>query len=309
MEEIVFLFPGQGSQSVGMCKDILDNYPEITNNYFTQASEVVGFDLQELCFTGPEDKLNNTKFTQPAIFTVSYILTQILKQHDIEPAAACGHSLGEYTALCAAGVYSFSDGVLLVKNRGQLMAEAVPEGQGSMAAVIGLGQDQVSQICQQVSGILEIANLNSPGQIIISGEMAAIKKGMELAEEKGAKKVIELNVSGPFHSSLMAPVQEKLKKVLDKIELSSPRIPVVGNASAAYLESVSDIRTELLAQLTQSVRWIESMELFIEEGYEKYIEPGPGRVLRGLMRRIDRSAQVFSLTKPGQLDKICEKLN
>ncbi len=305
-EKIAFIFPGQGSQSVGMGQELIANYSE-AEPIFEKAEDILGFDLQELCFNGPKTKLNNTKYTQPAVFTISYIIYQILNKQGIEPEIVAGHSLGEYSALAAAGAFSFEEGLKLVQIRGRLMDEET-RAEGSMAAIIGLSPEEVDSICEDVQGILEVANYNSPQQIVISGQKSAVKDGMDLAEEKGAKKTVELNVSGAFHSSLMAPVQEKMRDIIETTNIDDTEIPVVLNISAESVTGKPEIKKELLLQLTNSVQWQKSIEFMINEGVETFIEVGPGRVLRGLLRRIDRSVTCYSTRSGQKISKIKEKV-
>ncbi len=302
--KIGFIFPGQGSQFVGMGKNIVEKFPE-SNTIFEKSKQILNYDLKKLCFEGPVEKLNNTRYTQPAIFTISYIIFSYLKSNNIYPAMTAGHSLGEYSALCAAGSFSFEEGLYLVHKRGQLMDSAVPEGEGSMAAIIGLEKNIILDFCNEVNGILEIANINCPGQIIISGDKKALKTGMEIAKNRGARKVIELNVSGPFHSSLMEPVQKKLNEEINNIKIKSPEIPVIANVSAKFINNKEQVKKELLTQLTGTVCWEESMELMINKNINIFVETGPGKVLKGLMRRINRKVKVFGTKNP---DEIIEEL-
>ena len=303
MNNLAFIFPGQGSQSVGMGQSILSNY-DIAQKIMQQANNILNFNLKQLCLNGPSEKLNNTRNTQPAIFTVSYISYKILIKNGINPSIMAGHSLGEYSALAAAGAFSFEDGLKLVRQRGILMDEALPEGEGTMAAVIGLKKAEVEKICSQTEGILEIANLNTPHQIVISGEKNAIQNGIKKAEKRGAKKVVELNVSGAFHSSLMKPIQNQFKNIINKVEINKPDIPVIANISAKSISTKKDIKNELLNQLNHSVRWVETINNIENRDINTFIEVGPGRVLKGLLRRIDRSATVYNTKDNKNLEKI-----
>ncbi|MFW6306349.1 MAG: ACP S-malonyltransferase [Bacillota bacterium] len=307
MNKIAFLFPGQGSQYVGMGKELVSVFPD-AKEIMDKANSILDFNVEKLCFEGPEVKLNNTEYTQPAIYTISYIVNMILNKKEIYPDMVAGHSLGEYSALASAGVYDFEDGLKLVRNRGQIMKNTVPDNMGSMAAIIGLSDEKLLLICQQVEGICEVANYNSPGQIVISGEKDTIDKACKMADENGAKKTVKLDVSGPFHSSLMKPAEEKFEVVLSNIEIKRPKFPVVANVTADIVESPSEIKELLLKQLSGSVRWVESIELMKSRGVETFIEVGPGRVLKGLLRRIDRSLNAYNVQDIKSLDKLLNKM-
>lgn len=308
MSKLAFVFPGQGSQYVEMGKDFYENY-DLAKEYFEKANNILGFDLKDLCFNGPEEKLTETQNTQPAIFTVSMIAYELLKSQGIEPEMVAGHSLGEYAALCAAGVFDFETGLKLVRKRGELMSSAVNDGsEGTMAAIIALDQSKIEEICNQVDGICELANINSPMQIVISGEKEAVKEAMELASEAGAKKVIELNVSSAFHSQLMEPAKNKLKSYIESIDFNDPVIPVVANSTANIVKEKDEIILALEKQLTSPVRWVESMELMGEQGIDLALEVGPGRVLKALMRRIDRSIKTYNVEDKASLEKAVKKI-
>lgn len=305
---IAFVFPGQGSQYVEMGKDFYDNY-EVAREYFDKANEILDIDLKKLCFEGPEDKLTETQNTQPAIFTVSMIAYEILKAEGIEPKMVAGHSLGEYAALCSAGVFDFETGLKLVRKRGELMASAVSEGsKGTMAAIIALKRDKIEEICSEVEGVCELANINSPIQIVISGEEKAVHSAMEKAEEAGAKKIVELNVSSAFHSQLMEPAKNKLEEYINTIEFNDPEVPVIANSTADFVENREEIVAALKEQLTNPVRWVESMELMGENDIELALEVGPGRVLKSLMRRIDRSIKTYNVQDQASLEKAMKKI-
>ncbi|MCF8000708.1 MAG: ACP S-malonyltransferase [Halanaerobiales bacterium] len=306
--QVAFVFPGQGSQYVEMGKDFYDNF-ELARNYFDKANEILDIDLKELCFEGPEDELTETQNTQPAIFTVSMIAYNLMKEKGVEPSMAAGHSLGEYAALCAAGVFDFETGLKLVRKRGELMASAVSEGsKGTMAAIIALDRKKIEKICEEVNGVCELANINSPMQIVISGEVDAVHEAMEKADEAGAKKVVELNVSSAFHSQLMEPAKNKLKDYINNINFNNPEIPVIANSTADFVETDKEIVSALEKQLTNPVRWVESMELMGDNDVELAFEVGPGRVLKTLMRRIDRSIKTYNIQDKASLEKALKKI-
>ncbi len=300
--KIAFIFPGQGSQHIGMGKDLLENYKE-AENIFSKANKILGFDIKKLCIEGPEDELNNTCNTQPALFTVSMIINNILRDRGIIPDVLAGHSLGEYSAFCSAGAFSFSEGIKLVRKRGNFMNQALAPGEGSMAAIIGLKKEKIESLCSNIEEVVEIANFNTPSQIVVSGTAAGIKEIIKSASNEGAKKVVELDVSGPFHSSLMKPARDNLQKALKQIDFKQIEIPVVVNAHARYVNDIDQIKKALLAQLVSSVLWVDSMELMIENGIKVFVEVGPGRILKGLMRRIDRSVDVYSVNDVKSLHK------
>jgi [acyl-carrier-protein] S-malonyltransferase len=307
-DNIAFVFPGQGSQYVEMGKDFYDNY-EVARKYFDKANEILDIDLKKLCFEGPEEELTETQNTQPAIFTVSMIAYEILKAEGIEPKMVAGHSLGEYAALCSAGVFDFETGLKLVRRRGELMASAVSEGsKGTMAAIIALKRDKIEEICSEVEGVCELANINSPIQIVISGEEKAVHAAMEKADEAGAKKIVELNVSSAFHSQLMEPAKNKLEDYINTIEFNDPEVPVIANSTADFVKNREEIVAALKEQLTNPVRWVESMELMGENDIELALEVGPGRVLKSLMRRIDRSIKTYNVQDQASLEKAMKKI-
>ncbi|MFN2340636.1 MAG: ACP S-malonyltransferase [Halanaerobium sp.] len=306
-DNLVFMFSGQGSQYVGMGKELYENY-EAAKKVLDEANQILDFDLKEMIFNGPEADLNNTKNTQPAIYTVSAMVKAVLNENGLQAAAAAGHSLGEYSALQAVGVLSFADGLKLVRRRGELMDQADPDGKGTMAAVIGLADEEVEAVLEEIEGIVRIANYNSPGQVVISGEVEAVGQAEELLTEKGAKRVIPLSVSGAFHSPLMEPAKEELKNTIEAVEFNDAEIPLIANVTADYVKTSSEIKEALIKQLNNSVRWVETIELFKKDGYEDYVEVGPGRVLKGLMRRIDRSLNAYNVEDEKSLKKTLKKL-
>ncbi|HAR61857.1 MAG: [acyl-carrier-protein] S-malonyltransferase [Candidatus Margulisiibacteriota bacterium] len=274
-----FVFPGQGSQFVGMGKDLPNQ------EIFDQANNVLGFDLKQLCLNGPEDALKLTQNAQPAIFTVSYMQ---FKLQEVQPDIVAGHSLGEYTALCAAGVLDFETALTLIRVRGQLMEKAVPAGQGTMAAILGMDQESLKKVCDSVDGKAQIANYNSPGQIVISGTTDAIKKCCILISDTYGKKAIPLPVSGPFHSQLMKPAAEQFRDYLDKAPFNEPKIPIIMNVTADYLTSASLTKELLVKQLYSSVLWQQSIEKMLTAGVVTFTEIGPGKVLSGLINKIKK---------------------
>lgn len=285
-----FVFPGQGSQAVGMGKNLAEKHLDL-------ASEILGFDLKQLCYEGPEEKLKKTEITQPAILTVSVAAYEFLKSKNVPtPAAVAGHSLGEYSALVAAEALAFEDAVKIVHLRGKFMQEAVPPGEGSMAAIIGLNKKQVEECCLKASelGTVAPANINSPGQIVISGKSEAVNQAIENCKTAGAKRAVPLSVSAPFHCSLMQPAADKLKIELDKIKLSDGKIPLVANATAEYVKGAGEIKNLLIKQVTAPVLWQESVQKMISNGISRFIEVGPGNVLAGLIKRVDRGLEVKS---------------
>jgi len=294
LAKTAFLFPGQGSQFVGMAKDLYDNYDEIKKIYKT-ADEIMETSLSKICFDGPEEDLKQTKYTQPAIFVHSIAVLELLKQKGISPAASAGHSLGEYSALVAAESLSFEDGLKLVKIRGESMQQAGIEQPGTMAAIIGLEPDIIEEVCNKVSGIVQPANFNSPGQVAISGEVKAVHDAMDKLKETGAKKVIELVVSGAFHSPLMEYAQQGLSDALKKVEIKDTSIPVYTNVTALPVTKSDEIKELLFKQLTHPVRWMEIYLNMAKDGFEDFIELGPGKVLTGLGKRINREVNCLAL--------------
>ena len=306
---IAFLFPGQGSQAVGMGKDLAEKYP-LARQTFEEADEALGYKLSQLCFEGPEEKLRLTEITQPAILTASVAALRVLETRMPKPCFVAGHSLGEYSAHVASGTIEFADAVRTVRNRGQYMQEAVPVGVGAMAAIVGMTLDVVTSICQEAAQgeVCEPANINSPEQIVISGNTGAVERAAKLASERGAKKAIMLPVSAPFHSSLMKPAQDRLQVDLDKLMLQNPVYPVASNVDAQLVTENLQARDTLVRQVTNSVKWEQCVRLLISRGADTFIEVGPGKVLWGLMRQIDRSKTSLFVGDEASLTKTLDAL-
>ena len=295
-----FVFPGQGSQYCGMAKDIYEKYPE-ARSMMDRADDILGYSITDIMFNGTEDDLRQTRYTQPAIFLHSISVATLLDNK--EAGMTAGHSLGEYTALCYAGAMSFDDAVLIVSKRGELMQNAGTMNPGTMAAVIGMSDTALEKLLAeaQSSGIVQAANFNSPGQVVISGDIEAVRKAVKLAPSMGARMAKELVVSGAFHSPLMKPAEEQLKASLDEITINDSRIPVCMNVVAKPVTNADEIRNNLVLQLTSSVRWAQSVEAMIAEGVTSFIETGPQKVLQGLIKRIDRSAAIDGVDNAGQI--------
>ena len=301
---IAFLFPGQGSQSVGMGKELADNHV-IARQTFEEADEALGYKLSQVCFEGPEEKLKLTEITQPAILTASVAAWRVLHEKGVNPDCVAGHSLGEYSAHVAAGTLSFADAVRTVRNRGQYMQEAVPVGVGAMAAILGMPLDKVIEIARDAAQgeVCQAANINSPEQIVVSGSAGAVARAIQLATERGAKKAVSLPVSAPFHSALMQPAQDRLAADLKTLTFHNPSRPVVCNADAVAIASAEAARDALVRQVTGAVRWDESVRLLIAKGVSLFVEVGPGKVLWGLMRQIDRSKTCLTVGDEASLQK------
>jgi len=302
--QIAFIFPGQGSQAVGMGKDLAGKYP-IARQTFEEANEALGYKLSRLCFEGPEEQLRLTEVTQPAILTMSIAALRVLEGRLPKPSFVAGHSLGEYSAHVASGTISFADAVRTVRDRGKYMQEAVPVGAGAMAAVLGLDLGKVTAVCQEAAQgeVCSPANINSPEQIVISGNTAAVERGAKLADERGAKRAKLLPVSAPFHCSLMKPAQDRLEADLNALTLQRPVYPVACNLEASLVSDEMGARNTLVGQVTGSVKWEQCMRLLIGQSVETFVEIGPGKVLCGLMRQIDRSKACLNVGDEASLAK------
>jgi len=306
---IAFLFPGQGSQVAGMGKELVATYPT-ARQVFEEADEALGYKLSELCFEGPEDKLRLTEITQPAVLTVSVAAYRVLESLGTLPNFVAGHSLGEYSAHVAAGTLAFADAVRTVRNRGKYMQEAVPVGEGAMAAILSLPLDQVEAVCQEAAqgSVCQPANINSPDQIVIAGAKPAVERAAELCKQKGAKRAIMLPVSAPFHCLMLQPAQDRLAQDLRQLNANAPRVPVVCNVDAAMVTTAEQSIDALIRQVTGAVQWERSVRQLVEAGVELFVELGPGKVLTGLMRQIDRSKTAMNVEDESSLEKLKKHL-
>ena len=301
-----FLFPGQGSQKVGMVQDLFENYDSV-KALIKEADETLGFSISKMMFEGPDTELMKTEFTQPAILTASVAVWQVLKEHGLTPDIAAGHSLGEYSALVAAGAISFADAVHTVHLRGRFMQEAVPLGEGGMAAVIGSNPETIVKVCSEVSTEdlpVQAVNFNCPGQVVIAGATAAVEKACEALKEAGARRAIMLKVSAPFHSTLMEPAALRLKEVLDKIDIHDTTIPVVANVNAKEETKADEIRKNLVDQAAHPVHWEESIRNMVAGGVDMTVEAGPGTVLTGFMKKIARSVPCHHAEDVATIDEV-----
>jgi [acyl-carrier-protein] S-malonyltransferase len=302
---IAFLFPGQGSQFAGMGKELAATYP-VARQVFEEADEALGYKLSELCFEGPDEQLRLTEITQPAILTASVAAFRVLESFGIVPGFVAGHSLGEYSAHVAAGTIEFVDAVRTVRNRGKYMQEAVPVGEGAMAAILALSLEAIESACKEASEglVCQPANVNSPDQIVISGAKPAVERAAELCKQKGAKRAIMLPVSAPFHSALMQPAQDRLAADLHALSFHPPKIPVMCNVDAKPVTTAEACRDALLRQVTGTVQWERSMRNLLEAGVELFVEAGPGKVLSALLRQIDRARTAMNVEDEASLQKL-----
>jgi [acyl-carrier-protein] S-malonyltransferase len=301
MKKVAFMFPGQGSQAVGMGKDIFDEFSDAQQLY-QEADQVLNKNLSELMFEGPKEELTETENAQPALLLSSIALHSLLLKEEIQPVMAVGHSLGEYSALVAAGALSIEEALPLVATRGRLMEEAFPKGQGTMAAVLGLDEEAIASTLAKVEEeTVNIANLNCPGQVVISGSQAGVELATSLLKERGAKRVLPLNVSGPFHSTLMQPASEAFSKYLDEVKINDASIPVYANVTATPVTESGKIRELLIEQLYSPVRFEESIRHMLNEGVDAFVEVGNGKVLSGLVKKIDKSVKTFAVQDTASL--------
>lgn len=304
MSKVAFMFPGQGSQYVGMSQDFYEQFEE-SKAVFETATSLLGFSMEDLCFK-ENDQLNITEYTQVAMLTASTAILKKVESMGIKPDVTVGLSLGEYNALIASSVLTFEEAVKVVRERGILMQNAVPVGLGAMAAVLGAKKELIEEVCENTKGIVSIANYNCPGQIVISGEVEAVEKASEALKEQGAKRVIPLNVSGPFHSPMLKEAGEQLVKVLDTVEIKKPVVPYVANVNAKMITEAEPIKELLGQQVSSSVRFEQSIEALLEDGVDTFIEMGPGKTLSGFVKKVNRKVNVINIEKVEDLEKLKE---
>ena len=307
MRKIAFVFPGQGAQYVGMGQELANEYP-VANEVFEQASEAIGYDMKELCFNSSVEELKLTEKTQPSILTASIAVYKVLLEKGITPEGVAGLSLGEYSALVATGVLDFSDAVKVVRQRGKYMQEEVPAGIGGMAAVLGLDGTLVEEACKETEGIVEPANYNCPGQLVIAGEVKAVEAAAEKCREKGAKKVVMLPVSAPFHTSMLKGAGVKLSEEFNSISFKPMTYPVVANVTADYVTTHEDVRSLLIDQVSSPVMWENSIKRMVEDGFDTFIEVGPGKALSKFIKKISRDVTILNVEDVKSLEKTLEKL-
>ena len=309
MGKIAFVFSGQGAQYTGMGKELCENYP-CADKVFEKAGKSIDMDLKELCFNGTAEELNKTENTQPVVVTMTLAALEVLKENNVKPDVVAGLSLGEYSALTCSGVFDVETVVPLVKKRGRFMQEAVPEGIGKMTAILGLPEDKVREACAkaQDAGVVEAANFNCPGQIVIGGEIEAVNKAAGIAKELGALKTIDLAVSAPFHTSMLESASVKLGKELENIELGKIEVPILTNVTAEYVEDNSQVKDWLKKQVKSSVLWEQIIRKMIADGVDTFVEVGPGKTLSGFVKKVDRSLKVFNVEDMATLQKTLEAL-
>ena len=305
MSKIAFIYPGQGAQVCGMGQDFYEQ-TEIGKQVFDLATEILGFSVPELCFT-KNDRLDITEYTQAAMVTTSIAMTKVLEEKGVKPDVAAGLSLGEYCALYAAGAMTEKDAIATVRQRGILMQEAVPVGQGAMAAILAMDASAIEEVISGIDGV-QIANYNCPGQSVLSGKKEAVETACEKLKEAGAKRAIMLNVSGPFHSRMLTGAGEKLGEVLEQVEIHPLSIPYVANVTAEYVTDAADVKPLLMKQVSSSVRWEQSVRAMLADGVDTFIEIGPGKTLAGFMKKIDRTVKVLNIEKLEDVDKVVEEL-
>ena len=309
MAKRAFIFPGQGSQYPGMGRELTGAFP-CASRVFEEADQAAGFPLSRLCFEGPAEELQLTANTQPAILAASVAAAEVLREKGVRADYVAGHSLGEYSALVVAGALRLADAVQLVRKRGQYMQEAVPVGQGAMAALLGMEVEAVEEVCREASQgeVVSPANLNSPGQVVIAGHASAVARAVELSKARGARKAVMLNVSAPFHCALMQPAQVRLSRDLDVAEIADPQIPLANNVDAQVVRSAAAVRDGLKRQVTSPVRWEQSIRVLRAESVELFVEVGPGKVLTGLLRQIDRQAEGLHVEDVASLNEVLARL-
>ncbi|MBB6443801.1 ACP S-malonyltransferase [Bacillus benzoevorans] len=310
MSKIAFLFPGQGSQTVGMGKSIAEANPA-SAEIFAKADQKLGCSLSDLIFAGPQEELTLTTNAQPALLTTSIAVLEYFKESGITPDYCAGHSLGEYTALVASGAFSFEEGVYAVRKRGEFMEIAVPNGEGTMAAVLGLDSEKLQAVTDEITSggnLVQLANINCPGQIVISGTRKGVELASVKAKEAGAKRVLPLEVSGPFHSELMKPAADKLKTVLDEMDIQDAKVPVIANVTAEEMVQSGDIKEKLIAQLYSPVQWEKSVQKMIDLGVTTFIEIGPGKVLSGLVKKVSRTVTTYAVSDETTCKEVIEAL-